>query len=159
MIPVEAQFNALLAMILFGFFMGIAFDIYREIRYSFKLKTIATNIWDLIMWLIFLVLAYAVLLYINYGEVRLYIFMAMALGLLIYFRFFSSLTRKPIKIVLFLLLKIISLLWKIIRIPFTILQRVLMLPANLISLAIFKLIGPVKGLPKSVAGRFKKKIQ
>jgi len=157
MIPVEAQFNALIAMTLFGIFMGIVFDTYREIRYYFKFKPITTNVWDLIVWLILLVLAYAVLLRINYGEVRLYIFMAIALGLLIYFRFFSRLAGKPIKIALFVLLKTLSLLWKIIRIPFALLQRVLMIPANLLSLVIFKLIGPVKGFPQTVVGKFKKK--
>ena len=157
MIPVEAQFNALIAMTLFGGLMGVLFDFYRELRYSFKLKPLATNIWDLILWLIFLVLAYSVLLYINYGEVRLYIFMAIALGLLIYFRFLSDFARKPIRVVLFVSLKVLTLLWKIVRIPFLFLQRVLMLPANLISLTIFKIIEPVRRLPKSLAGKFKKK--
>jgi spore cortex biosynthesis protein YabQ len=157
MIPVEAQFYALVAMILFGIVMGLSFDIYRELRYSFKLKSLGTNIWDLLVWLIFIVLAYAVLLYINYGEVRLYIFMAIALGLLVYFRFFSRMARKPIKIILFILLKLLSLLWKIIKIPFAIIQRVLMFPANLVSLVILKIFGPIKRLPKSLRNRFKQK--
>lgn len=155
MIPVEAQFQALVAMVILGVVMGIAFDIYRELRNTFRLKPMATNVWDLLVWLIFVILAYAVLLYTNYGEVRLYVFMGMALGLLIYFRIFSKTARKPIQIMLFALLKIISIVWIVVKIPFVFLQKVLVVPANLISLVLFKLFDPVRRVYRKL--RFKPK--
>lgn len=144
MIPVEAQINALIAMTFFGLVMGIGFDIYRELKSSFKLKSMAVNILDLLIWIIFIILAYAVLLFTNYGQVRLYIFMAVALGLLLYFRWFSRAARKPIRIGLAVLLKLLSFLWKVVKIPFVFLCKVLMLPANFVSLVLLKLISPVR---------------
>lgn len=157
MIPVEAQFKALIAMILFGFGMGIGFEIYRELKRIFRLRPLATNFWDLIIWLIFLGVAYGVLLYINYGQVRLFIFIAMALGLLIYFRFFSRIARRPIRILLIFILKVLSLIWKVVRIPLVLVHRVLMLPANLVSLLIFKIISPLKRLKARLKTKFNKK--
>lgn len=151
MIPIEAQFFALVAMVLFGIFMGIAFDIYRELKITFQLNPITTNIWDFIVWLIFIFLAYIVLLYTNYGEVRLYIFMGIAVGLLVYFRFFSRMARKPIRIILFLLLKTVSFLFSVVKVPITILQKILVFPANILSLAFFKIIFPIKKLFALVA--------
>lgn len=148
MIPVGAQFCALVAMVLFGAVMGMAFDIYREVRNTFRFKTITTNIGDLFVWLLLLVLAFTVLLYINYGEVRLYVFLWMALGLLIYFRFISETARRPIQVLLYIIIKSASLLWIVFRIPFGFLQRVLIFLANLLSLLLFKLIFPFKKLFK-----------
>lgn len=157
MIPIEVQFQALIAMTLFGFAMGICFDIYRELRGILRLKPRATNVGDLVVWLIFLVAAYMVLLYTNYGQVRLFIFMAIALGLLIYFRLFSRFLRKPIHMILLAILKVLSLIWKVLRIPLALVLRVLMLPANLISLLVFKLISPVKRIKSSLKARLGKK--
>ena len=154
MIPVKAQFHSLVAMVLFGIAMGISFDIYREVRKTFRLKPMATNIWDFLVWLIFIASAYTVLLYTNYGEVRLYIFMGIALGLLVYFRFFSRAARKPIRILLFVLLKVCSVLWTIGRIPLIFLQKVLVFPANLLCLAVFKLIAKVKRKLKALSRWF-----
>ncbi|MGI6553891.1 MAG: spore cortex biosynthesis protein YabQ [Bacillota bacterium] len=148
MIPVGAQFYALVAMILFGVVMGAAFDIYREVRNTFRFKPMSTNIGDLLVWLLLVALAFAVLLYINQGEVRLYVFLGMALGLLAYFRFISGMAQKPIQVLLYIFFKTASLLWTVFRIPFSFLQRVLIFPANLLSLLLFKLIFPFKKLFK-----------
>ncbi len=157
MIPIEVQFQALIAMTLFGFAMGIVFDIYREVKTIFKLRPMTTNFWDLIVWLVFLVAAYGVLLYINYGQVRLFIFMAIALGLVIYFRFFSKIVQKPIHIFLFIILKVLAVIWKVLRIPFALVLRILMLPANLVSLLILKLINPLKVAKGKLKAKFDKK--
>ena len=124
--------------------------IFIEVRNTFRFKTITTNIGDLFVWLLLLVLAFTVLLYINYGEVRLYVFLWMALGLLIYFRFISETARRPIQVLLYIIIKSASLLWIVFRIPFGFLQRVLIFLANLLSLLLFKLIFPFKNCSNSL---------
>jgi spore cortex biosynthesis protein YabQ len=158
MIPVEAQVKALIVMILFGFAMGVGFEIYRELKRIFRLRPRAINFWDLVIWLIFLGVAYGVLLHINYGQVRLFVFIAMALGLLIYFRFFSPIARRPISILLIFVLKVLSLVWKVVRIPLVLVHRVLMLPGNLISLLILKIISSFKKLKTNLKTKVKTKL-
>lgn len=155
MIPIEAQFYDLLVMILLGVIMGIFFDVYRELRNTFRFKKMTTNLWDLLVWMVLVVIAFAVLLYINYGDVRFYIFIGMAAGMLLYFSLLSRKSRRIIQTALFIFFRVLAALWLVFRIPLTIVQKILTFPANLISLLLLKTIRPVLKKFKALAGRFK----
>lgn len=155
MVPVEAQFYTLLAMTLLGLVMGLFFDIYRESGNALRLKKTALDLWDLLIWILFIGIAFVVLLYTNYGEVRFFVFIGMGIGLLAYFRLLSHTCTKIIRIVLSVFFKVIALIWRIIRVPLALIQKILAVPANLISLMLLKTVIPVVRKFKSLAARFK----
>ncbi len=76
--------------ILNGFLIGILFDIFRILRKSFKTKDIITYIEDILFWIITgIFLLYSVFRF-NNGEIRLYMFIAILIGVLLYMLILSS---------------------------------------------------------------------
>lgn len=157
MIPIESQFFSLFAMVLLGIVMGIVFDTYRELRCTFRLKAMATNLWDLLVWIALAVIAFVVLLFTNNGQVRFYIFVELAIGLIFYFVFLSNPSRKAIRIALYIFFRIVAAIWWVMRIPLGIIQRILTVPANLISLMLLKTLVPPFRKCKALSLRFKRK--
>ena len=67
-----------------GILIGIIFDIFRIIRKSFKTPDFVTYIEDILFWLLTgFILLFSIFTF-NNGELRLYIFLALILGLVIY---------------------------------------------------------------------------
>ena len=85
------QLYAFAIFILNGFLIGLLFDIFRISRKSFKTPDFVTYIEDIAFW----VLSGAMLLYsifkFNNGELRLFIFIGVFIGTLIYMLIFSRL--------------------------------------------------------------------
>lgn len=88
--PVADQVFAFFILMLLGNLVGIIYDIYRLIRRIRRLKRWGTNLGDALFWLACTIVTYLFLFYYTWGEVRIYVFIAMVLGLIIYFKFFSS---------------------------------------------------------------------
>lgn len=88
--------------ILNGFLIGILFDIFRILRKSFKTKDIVTYIEDILFWIITGVfLLYSVFKF-NDGEIRLYMFIAILIGVLLYMLILSSyIVKINVKIITF----------------------------------------------------------
>lgn len=72
-----------------GAVLGFFFDFYRVLRGIHKPRNIVTAFGDLIYWLIATVIAGGALLYSNWGEMRLYVILALLAGAGCYFRLFS----------------------------------------------------------------------
>lgn len=79
-----SQLFSLLIFILTGIVIGILFDVFRIIRKSFKTPDFVTYIEDILFW----ILSGSILLFsifaFNYGEIRIYIFIGLIFGLVIY---------------------------------------------------------------------------
>ncbi len=79
----EQIFN-LFIFICTGMVIGIVFDIFRIIRKSFKTPDFVTYIEDILFWILTgFILLFSIFAF-NNGELRLYIFLALILGLVIY---------------------------------------------------------------------------
>ncbi|WP_202710122.1 spore cortex biosynthesis protein YabQ [Sporosalibacterium faouarense] len=111
-----------------GIIIGFIYDIYRIFRYFFKPKRVATFIEDLVFWIIVSVLSLLIIIFSNWGELRGYVFLGFILGALLYNRLLS-------KIVITILVKVITILWRgikfilnIVFYPFKLLEGVLIEP-------------------------------
>ena len=88
--------------ILNGFLIGILFDIFRILRKSFKTKDIVTYIEDILFWIITGVFLLYSVFYFNDGEIRLYMFIAILIGVLLYMLILSSyIVKINVKIITF----------------------------------------------------------
>lgn len=70
--------------------LGSIFDVYRTARNFLKLKTLSTALADFFYWVFAALLVFAVLIYVNEGQIRFYVFLALLAGALLYFNFCSK---------------------------------------------------------------------
>lgn len=86
----QNQAYAFIVFILNGFLIGLLFDIFRIFRKSFKMPDFITCLEDFIFWIITgLLLLYSIFKF-NNGELRIYIFLGVILGAVIYMLIFSK---------------------------------------------------------------------
>lgn len=79
------QMNTLLAFFITGICIGIIFDFFRIIRKSFKTPDILTYIQDILFWILVGILLLFTVFTFTTGEIRIYMFIFLIFGLLIYF--------------------------------------------------------------------------
>jgi spore cortex biosynthesis protein YabQ len=85
------QFGTFGLMILTGLALGVLFDVYRVVRSFFKQGSLSAMLMDLFFWLLATPATFVMLLIGNWGELRLYVFIGIALGLFAYFQLASPL--------------------------------------------------------------------
>ena len=94
-----------------GVVIGILFDFFRILRRSFKTSHIITYVEDVLFWILTGVLILYNIWYFNNGEIRIYMFLGIIMGLLIYMLTLSN-------IIVSLFSKILKMLIRILEIPF-----------------------------------------
>ena len=87
---VNNQTNLFLIFIVNGIIIGLLFDFFRILRKTFKTSDIITYIEDIIFWILtgFIIL-YSTFTF-NNGEIRLFLFLGIILGVILYILFISS---------------------------------------------------------------------
>lgn len=84
MLTLDLQLYAVLVMLLAGIALGLLFDIYRGVRVVLNPGPLLTGIGDVLFWVIATVILVAALLCGTWGELRLFVPVAIALGLGVY---------------------------------------------------------------------------
>lgn len=92
MTPLAHQIYSFILSAIGGMMLGAGFDLYRTVvRVAYRRWWV--SITDFTMWLLGAGVFFLVLLWGNLGEVRAYIFVGLAIGLLVYFRYASEEVR------------------------------------------------------------------
>ena len=116
------QLFCLIAFTVTGIVIGVLFDIFRILRKSFKTADWLTTLQDILFWILAgFVILFSIFKFSN-GEIRSYIFIGIALGVLIYILTISKyiikysvimikFAKKMISYPLNLILKILNLLF------------------------------------------------
>lgn len=100
-----------------GFILGVLFDIFRIIRRAVNAGNVVTGVLDFLFWVLAAVLVFGTIFIINNGEVRAYEFLALALGLVLYF---VCISRAFVRFSLFLIKwtkKIVTAVCRILFFP------------------------------------------
>ena len=87
---INNQAQLFLVFIINGIIIGILFDFFRILRKSFKTNDFATYIEDFLFWILTGLSILFTLFKFNNGEIRLYMFFAIGIGILFYILIFSS---------------------------------------------------------------------
>lgn len=104
--------------VLNGLLIGILFDIFRILRKSFKTSDFVTYIEDIIFWILTGFMTLYFIFSYNNGEIRLYIFLGIAIGILLYMLTISQYIIKfSVKVITFIK-TIISKIIHILTYPF-----------------------------------------
>lgn len=77
-----------------GIIIGVLFDFFRILRRTIKTSNIATYIEDILFWVLTGFLILYNIMYFNSGEIRIYMFLAIILGVLIYMFTLSNILIK-----------------------------------------------------------------
>lgn len=96
-----------------GIIIGLLFDFFRILRRSFKTNNIITYIEDILFWILTgIILLYSIFIF-NNGEIRLYLFLGVMLGIIVYMLTISTfIININVKIIKFLK----NIIYKIIHI-------------------------------------------
>lgn len=81
---VNSQFNMVTIALILGGLMGLSYDLIRCVRRIVPHNLFFLSVEDFVYWLVWTGIVLDSVSNYNYGELRLYIFVAMALGFLIY---------------------------------------------------------------------------
>lgn len=111
-----AQNQAYLFLVfsLTGVIIGILFDFFRILRRTIKTSNFITYIEDILFWILTGFLILYNIWYFNNGEIRIYIFLGIILGVLIYMLTLSSILIKIFSKILRTLINILELPFKTI---------------------------------------------
>ena len=129
--PVADQITAFLLLVLWGNLVGGFFDCYRFFRLLWRPKKWGTNLGDAFFWLFVTVFTYLYLLRSTWGEVRLYVFLGIGLGLFIYLNYFSKYMLIFIVRVYLVLKKLVALALRLTLPPLRFFFKVLLLPVTI----------------------------
>lgn len=136
------QLLCLIAFTVIGIVIGVLFDIFRILRRSFKTADWLTTLQDILFWILAGFIILFSIFKFNNGEIRSYIFVGIALGVLIYILTISKYIVK----------------YSVIIIKF--IKKILSYPINLIlKILNFLLIKPIKFLAQKLSTFFKKILQ
>lgn len=101
-----------------GIIIGILFDFFRILRKSFKTADLITYIEDILFWILAgIILLYSIFVF-NNGEIRLFMFLAVILGTIIYMLIAS-------KYVIKINVTIITFVKKILLVPINFIAKIL----------------------------------
>lgn len=135
--------------IITGMILSIVFDIFRVLRKSFKTSDLVTNIEDIIFGIITGIIILSSIFLFNNGELRLYIFIGILVGIIIYILFISKYFIKINVAIINFIKKIIILFTKPFKILFKFIKRLFFKPISFI-------IINIKLLIKKILIKFKK---
>ena len=108
---VQNQAYLFLIFSLTGVEIGILFDFFRILRRTIKTGNIVTYIQDILFWILTGILVLYNIWYFNNGDIRIYMFLGIIIGTLIYMSTLSNISVK-------LFTKILSMIIKALEIPF-----------------------------------------
>lgn len=134
------QLKVFLYFIITGMVLSIIFDIFRILRKSFKTSDIVTNIQDVIFGIITGIILLTSIFIFNNGELRLYIFIGICFGIIIYMLFISKYFIKLNVTIINFIKKIILLLTKPFIILFKFIKRLFFKPISFVFINIKLLI-------------------
>ena len=115
-----AQDQAYLFLVfsLTGVAIGILFDFFRILRRSIKTLDIITYIEDILFWILTGLLVLYNIWYFNNGEIRIYMFLGIIMGILVYMSTLSSIIIKIFTKILQTIIKVLELPFKTINLIF-----------------------------------------
>jgi len=99
-VSLQVQTLTLLLMVASGGVLGVLFDTYRVVSGQLRLHRVFVPVFDVLYWLAATLLVFRVLYYSNMGDVRIFVFLGLLLGISAYFALISPWTIKAVKAII-----------------------------------------------------------
>ncbi|WP_102347990.1 spore cortex biosynthesis protein YabQ [Bacillus sp. Marseille-P3661] len=108
------QFTTMISMIIMGGWIGLALDTYGRFLKRPNRVSWFVFVNDILFWIVQALLVFYVLLYVNEGEIRFYIWLAMLCGYAAYQSLFKSLYLKLLEILIKLSIRIYQFFYRLL---------------------------------------------
>ncbi len=93
-----------------GICAGFIFHYYQSIIAQAKVGKYPLYILDFFLWIFMICIVFFAMLWINHGEMRLYVLIALVMGILIYYYFFRNFLQNPVTAAANLTIKVARLI-------------------------------------------------
>lgn len=130
---VSSQVHIFLWSVLGGAAIGFIYDLFRIKRKTVKTGALFTWLEDFLYWVLVALIMFLLVYYSNDGEIRGYIFLGTAIGVVLYALLLSKSVIKTSMFIIHLIGKICRTLWKVISYPVKILLKILRVPGRFIA--------------------------
>lgn len=129
-----------------GLILGALYDVYRVVSKWFRFPRWAMPIFDILYWIVATAIVFGLLYRSNLGQVRVFIFIALAVGVACYFSLLSRAVCTALRAILHALAWLTRLMIRIFRLlvvrPLLLLYRLLLLLAGVL-MAIIVFVGKI----------------
>ena len=109
---IENQCYLFLVYTINGIFIGILFDIFRVLRKSFETNDITTYFEDILFWILTGILILYSIWFFNNGEIRIFIFLGIIVGILLYIFTLSNIIVKIFSTIFSYIIRILIIPFK-----------------------------------------------
>jgi spore cortex biosynthesis protein YabQ len=99
-VTLNVQFLTLWMMFVSGLGLGVLFDLFRVLAGQLRIPKWTLPLTDLVYWIVATILVFRVLYLTNQGQVRLFVFIGLVIGILLYFTSFSPWIVKLILLII-----------------------------------------------------------
>ena len=112
--------------------IAFIYDLFRIKRKAIKSIGLMVYIEDLVYWIIVALVMFAVIYYSNEGQLRGFLFIGTAVGVILYILLLSKLVIKISMLVINTVIKILKALWYVLTYPFKIVFIIFRIPVSFI---------------------------
>ncbi|MDY0404035.1 spore cortex biosynthesis protein YabQ [Virgibacillus sp. 179-BFC.A HS] len=109
------QLMTMIAMIASGIYLGAVRDTYKRFAVHWKNRTVFNYVMEISFWLLQTFIIYYVLYLVNFGELRVYIFLACLLGFAMYQALFAKGYRKLLEMLITCIKAICKFIFQVVR--------------------------------------------
>ncbi len=113
-----AQIEAFVLTSILGIVAGFIFDFYQAVIRGIRIKRCPQYFLDVSVWVFMILIIGLALLLINQAEIRAYVFIALLVGAIVYFRCVSRFIRQPVDLIGKATASSLRLLWRLLSRPF-----------------------------------------
>lgn len=111
------EINVFLSALINGITTGFIYDLLRMKRRALKTRSFFVSVEDVLFWIVAALLVFITAYISNQGEIRLYFFLALILGISIYFWLFSRWVTQIITLIIKTVIWPVAMLIKFLRPP------------------------------------------
>jgi spore cortex biosynthesis protein YabQ len=156
---VVSQANLFLIFTLDGILIGLLFDLFRILRKSFKTADVVTYIEDTIFWLLTgIIILYSIFVF-NNGEIRLFMFIGILLGIAFYLLLFSKYVIKVSVTMINIVKNVIMWVYSILTMPIKFIYKIIKRPIKIIVVNVNKIFQQLHTKNKKITNENKSKIK
>lgn len=148
------QLTSFIIFTIIGLIISIVFDFFRILRKTFKTPDLITCIEDIVFWIISGIIILISIFIFNNGELRLYIFIGILIGIILYMIFISKYFIKfnvyVINCLKYLINKILQIILKPIVFIYKLIKKAIFKPISFIFINFRKIITKIKNKFKKI---------
>ncbi|MCX7711966.1 MAG: spore cortex biosynthesis protein YabQ [Clostridia bacterium] len=136
-----------------GILIAFLYDLFRIRRKALKTNIVFIYIEDFVYWILVALVMFGIVYFSNEGELRGYIFLGTLTGVILYILTLSKIVIGSAIMIIKVIYRIVSTIWKVVTYPFRLVYKILRVPARGVKKHTRRFFQGAKHVTKSKLGR------